>query len=158
MESSVPQPQSGYIANSGMWLNTMIGVSLDSGATSFWTKSSWSWPEMPELGHVQRVHQRDDVHPRDVEAVPALTAGARAEDLAVLLARVVHRVVLAGHGEHVRRAQPGHHLLDLVELLRGGQMGEIAGVDDEVGCVAKTVDLVDGAGERAGDVGDWQGR
>jgi len=47
--SSVPQPQVGYIANSGMWLNTTIGVSLDRPATSRWMKSSWSTPRWPSF-------------------------------------------------------------------------------------------------------------
>ena len=33
--------------------------------------------------------------------------------------------------------QSGHHLLDLIELVGRGQVGEIAGVDDEVRCVAR---------------------
>ena len=44
---------------------------------------------------------------------------ARAEDASVLLTRIVDRVVLAGHGEHVWRLQAAHHLLRLVELVRG---------------------------------------
>ena len=131
----------------------MIGVSLDSRATSFSTNSSWSVPRWPELLQVQRVDQRDDVHAGDVEAVPAVAAGARAERLAILLARVVDRVVFTGHGEHVRRVQPGQHLLDLIELIGRGQVGEVAGVDHEVRCVAEAVDLVDGVAERVGHVG-----
>jgi hypothetical protein len=71
-----------------------------------------------QLLQVQRVDQRDHVHPRDVEAVPAVTAGTRTEGLAVLLPPVVDGVVLAGDREDVRCVQPGQHLLDLVELSR----------------------------------------
>ena len=56
---------------------------------------------------------------------------------AVLLAGVVDRVVFAGHGEDVRRVQPGQHLLDLVELVGCGQVGQVAGVDHEVRGVAR---------------------
>ena len=77
---------------------------------------------------------------------------AGAEDAAVLLTRVVDRVVLAGHGEHVRRLQAAQHLLRLVELVGGGQVGEVAGVNDEIRCVAEVVDLIDRVAEGAGDV------
>ena len=53
----------------------------------------------------------------------------------------------------MRGAQSGHHLPDLIELFRRGQMRQIARVDDEVGRVAQVVDGVDGMGERPGDVG-----
>jgi hypothetical protein len=112
-----------------MWLNTMIGVSLERPATSF------------------SIH-----HARDVEAVPAVTSGARAEGLAVLLAGVVAGVMLARHCEDVRRAKPGKHLLDLIELRGGGQMRQIAAVDDEIRCVAQAVYLVDGLAERVGHI------
>jgi hypothetical protein len=76
-----------------------------------------------------------------------------AEHRSILLAAVVDRVVLTGHREDMRGADPGHHLLDLVELRRGGQMGEIAGVNDKIRRVTEVVDLVDGPTERLGDVG-----
>ena len=75
-----------------------------------------------------------------------------AEHLAVFLAGVVDRVVFAGHGEDVRGVQPGQHLLDLVELVGCGQMGQVAGVDHEVRGVPEAVDLVDRLGEGAGNV------
>ena len=77
---------------------------------------------------------------------------SRAEGAPVLLPRVVDRVVFAGHGEDMRRLQAAQHLLHLVELAGGGQVGEVAGVDDEIRCVAEVVDLVDRVAERAGDV------
>ncbi len=109
--------------------------------------------QMAQLGHVQGVHQRDDVHAGGVEAVPAVAPGACAERLAVLLAAVIDGIVFPGHGEDVRGVEPGQHLLDLVELVGGGQMRQVAGVDDEIRCVAETVDLVDRLGERTGHVG-----
>ncbi|GAB4721756.1 hypothetical protein MOKP126_12920 [Mycobacterium avium subsp. hominissuis] len=109
--------------------------------------------QVPELAQIQRVDQRDQVHTGHVEAVPAVTGRTRPEDAAVLLPRVVDRIVLAGHGEHVRGLQRAHHLLGLVELLGRGQVGEIAGVDDEIRGVAQVVDLVDGPAEGARHVG-----
>jgi hypothetical protein len=49
---------------------------------------------------------------------PGLTrAGSGSERASIFLARIVDRVVLAGHGEDVCRTQSGQHLLDLIELL-----------------------------------------
>src|SRR5690348_16606512 len=39
--SSVDQPHFGYIANSGTWANTTIGVSLDRPARSLRIQASW---------------------------------------------------------------------------------------------------------------------
>src|ERR1700733_2406465 len=95
--------------------------------------------QVPKFLQIERVHQRDNMHAGDVEAVPAVAAGSGAEHASVFLARVVDGVVLAGHGEDVRRAEAGQHLLDLIELLGGGQVGEVTGVNDKVGYVAKAV-------------------
>jgi len=75
------------------------------------------------------------------------------ERLPILLARVVGRVVLTGHGEHVRRVQTRQHLLDLIELRRRRKVREVTGVDHEVGCVAEAVDLADGMAERIYHIG-----
>ena len=48
--------------------------------------------------------------------------------------------------------QAAHHLLHLVELAGAGQVREVAGVDDEIRCVAQVVDLIDRVAERAGHV------
>jgi hypothetical protein len=88
-----------------------------------------------------------------VEAVPAVASTARAEHLPIPLARVVGGVVLARHREHVRRVQLTQHLLDLIELLRCGEVSQIAGVDDEVRRVAEVVDLTDGVCERLCHIG-----
>src|SRR5215831_8037502 len=45
--SSVDQPHWGYMANSGTWANTTIGVSLDRPARSLRIQSSWSVPRWP---------------------------------------------------------------------------------------------------------------
>lgn len=107
---------------------------------------------MAQLAQVQRVDERDQVHTGDVEAVPAVANRARAEGVSVLLSRVVDGVVLARHGEHVVRLQTAHHLLRLVELFGAGKVSEVAGVDDEIRCVAEAVDLVDRVAERRRDV------
>jgi hypothetical protein len=57
------------------------------------------------------------MHTGDIEAVPAVTAGSGSEHASIFLARIVDRVVLAGHGEDMCRTQSGQHLLDLIELL-----------------------------------------
>ena len=49
--------------------------------------------------------------------------------------------------------QPAQHLADLVELGRSRQVGQIAGVHHEIRAKPQGVHLVDGAAERAGDVG-----
>ena len=149
-----PSPSPGYIANSGMWLNTMIGVSLDRPRDVLLDELELVGAEMArQLLKFSVLTSADDVHTGDVEAVPAVAAGARAERLAILLSRVVGRVVFTGHGEDVRRVQPAQHLLDLIELIGRGQVGQVAGVDHEIGCVAEAVDLADGVVERIGDVG-----
>src|SRR6202012_6165875 len=96
--------------------------------------------KVPKLFQVQRVHQGDHMHAGDVEAVPTCTTGSGAERASVLLAPVVDRVVFAGNGEHVRCAQPGQHLLDLIELSGCGQMGQVAAGEHALRPVTEVVD------------------
>ncbi len=118
--------------------------------------------EVAELFQGEGVDQRDDVHALDVEAVPAVAVGAGPEGGSVFLPVVIDRVVLAGHGEDLSGAQPAQHLGDLVELGRGGQVRQIAGVHHEVRAEPQGVDLVDGAAKRAGHAsvfaGPWNPR
>ena len=93
------------------------------------------------------------MHTGDVKAVPPVAATSRAEGAAVLLPRIVDRVVLAGHGEHLRCLEALHHLLGLVELVGAGQVRDVAGVNDEIRCVAEVVDAIDRLAECVGDVG-----
>ena len=106
------------MANNGMWLNTTMGVSLDRPRDVLLDEVELIGAQMAtaQRREAQRVDQRDEVHAGDVEAVPAVAAGAGAERLAILLARVVGRVVFTGHREDVRRVETRQHLLDLIEL------------------------------------------
>jgi hypothetical protein len=70
-----------------------------------------------------------------------------AERLPILLARV-GRIMFTRHGEHMRRVETGHHLLDLVELRGCRKVCDVTGADDGIGRVAKAVDLTDGVVER----------
>jgi hypothetical protein len=47
-------------------------------------------------------------------------------------------------------------LFDLIELVGGGQVGQVARVNDEVGCVTEVIDPINRLAERAGDI--WIGR
>src|SRR4051812_11094700 len=88
-----------------------------------------------------------------VEAVPAVAGSRGTECLTVLLPVVVDGVVFAGDGEHAAGLQFAHHLLDLVELARGRQVGQVAGVHDEIRAVGQRVDLADRFGEGVLDRG-----
>ncbi len=109
--------------------------------------------QVAELLEIDGVHQGDEVRAPMVEAEPAVALGAGPEELPVLLAGVVGGVVLAGQDQDLARPQRGEHLLDLVELFVGRVVGQVTGVDDEIGPGREPVDEVDGALEGLGDVG-----
>src|SRR5262249_32955171 len=75
--------------------------------------------------------------------------GPLTEPLEVLRA-VADDVVLAGHGEDPTDLDPLEDLGDGVELLGGGEVGEVAGVDQEVGSSRQRVDPGHGLLERGG--------
>jgi hypothetical protein len=68
-----------------------------------------------------------------VEAIPALTFGALAVAVEIGLAlSLIDEVVLAGHVMHVELGLP-NQLGGIVELVRLGEVGDVAGVDHEGG-------------------------
>ena len=77
--------------------------------------------------------------------------GPLAEPLEVL-AVVADDVVLAGHVEDLADLDPLEDLGDGVELLRLREVGEVAGVDQEVGRLRQRVDPGHGLLERGGHV------
>ena len=81
------------------------------------------------------VDQADEVDAVVVEAVPALALGPLAEPLEVLRP-VADDVVLAWHVEDLVDLDPLEDLGDGVELLGRREVGEVAGVDQEVGSFA----------------------
>ncbi len=112
----------------------------------------------PQVAHAAAlelldVHQADEVHAGVVEAVPAVAQGSLAvavqEGLALPL---VEQVVLAGNMERLepRLAQD---LVRVVEFLRLGELGDVAGVDDEIGLHRHGPDLGHRLAERRPRVG-----
>ena len=92
------------------------------------------------------------MHALVVVAVPARAERAAAEPRAVLRAVVVEDVVFAGHIEDLFRAAVLQQLLEYVELRRLGEVGQVAGVEDELGGAGQGVDAGDGLAEGGGDV------
>src|SRR5579863_3021851 len=107
-----------------------------------------------QLAHafeLQDVDQADEVNAFVIEARPAAAARVFAEALEIKLAIVRGRVMLAGHVEQLTpRAEK---LAERVELLWFGGVGEVAGVDEEIGLCWARVDFAERGPERRGDVG-----
>src|SRR6185437_3685700 len=97
--------------------------------------------------------QRDEMHPGMIEAVVTLVAGSPAEALEIFGYRGIGGVVLAGYRVKFGNAQTREQLAGQIEFGRLGQVGDIAGVDDERGLLRQGVDEIDGAGERSRHVG-----
>ncbi len=97
------------------------------------------------------------MHAGVVEAVPAVAQDGALGSLAVAVEvgpalALVEHVVLARHMEGV---EPGflQDLVGVVELLRLGQLGDVAGMDDEVGLARQGRDLGHRLAERDAGVG-----
>src|SRR5262249_44911590 len=92
------------------------------------------------------------------EAVPAVPLGPGAEALEVL--RIADEVVLAGYVGDVPNLGPLENLHDRVELAGCGEVGQVAGVDQQVRALREPVDLVDGGLGRGGAAtslsGSWE--
>ena len=101
---------------------------------------------------IDHVDEADEVHAVGVEAVPARALGAATVAVAVELHVLVEDVVFARHVMHV---EPGlrDDAVGVVEFGRLGEMGDIAGVNDEGWLDRKRLDLVDRFLERADGVG-----
>ncbi len=142
--SSVLQPHCGYMANSGMWLKTTMGVSDDSPAMSLRTKSIWSLPRWPSFSRLRVLTRAMKCTPwvsklySHRRACPCRRSAGRRGPVA-------DGVVLARYGEDTVCLHTGQHLLDLVELAGRGQVGQVAA--DEVRPESERVDLVDRFGE-----------
>src|SRR5271157_3203771 len=95
------------------------------------------------------VDQPDEVHPVVVEAVPALALGPLSEPLQVFRP-VADDVVLAWHVEDLADLDPLEDLGDGVELLGCREVGEVAGMDQEVGSLRQRVDPGHGLLKRDG--------
>ena len=101
---------------------------------------------------IDDIDEADEVHAVGVEAVPAGALGAAAIALAVELHVIIEDVVLAGHVMHVE-AGLGDDPVGVVEFGRLGEMGDIAGMNDEGWLHRQGLDLVDRFFERADGVG-----
>jgi hypothetical protein len=73
------------------------------------------------------------MHALLVKAVPTRAKASLAEARAVGRTIVVQDVVLTGNVKHLSRPAVLQHLLEAVELIVLGQMGEVPGVDQEFG-------------------------
>ena len=97
---------------------------------------------------IDHVHEADEVHAAVVEAVPAVAPRALAVAFEVSRAIFVQEIVLPGDEEHPVGPDLPRDLIERVELLRLRQMGQVAGVDDEVGRHRQRIDAGDRLAER----------
>ena len=99
--------------------------------------------ELAQATFANRHHvvQADEVRAFVIEAEPALAFRTLAKPFEVLFAVVVEHVVFAGDIKHPRRFAGLENLLERVEFFRFREMGEIAGVKDEVRRGGQCVDL-----------------
>src|SRR5436305_356377 len=93
-----------------------------------------------------------DVDDGEVAVVLDVTDGAEAQHAAKALGGDGEGVVLAGDVEALAGPGAAHDLVDGVELRRLGEVGEVAGVDEQVRRRGQSVDAVDGKLEGGGDV------
>src|SRR5262249_43381006 len=101
---------------------------------------------------IDNVDEADEMHAVGVEAVPARAFGAATVAVAVELHALVEEVVLTRNVMHV---EPGlrDDAVGVVEFGWLGEMGDIAGMNDEGWLHAKRLDLADRFLERAEGVG-----
>jgi hypothetical protein len=110
-------------------------------------------PEAPGSGtEAHDVHEADEVDPLVIEALPAGARGPLAESSQVLLAVVHEDVVLSGDVEDLADLGPFEDLGDRVIFIGFRQVGQVAGVDQEVRRLRQCVDLSDRLLERGGHV------
>ena len=109
--------------------------------------------EIPQASglEIDHVDETDEVHTVGVEAVPARAFGAATVAVAVEFHVLVENVMFARHVMHV---EPGlrDDAVGIVEFGRLGEMGDIAGVNDEGWLDRKRIDLVQRFLERADSV------
>src|SRR5262249_42920243 len=100
---------------------------------------------------IDHVDEADEVHAVGVEAVPARAFGAATVAVAVELHVLVENIVFARHVMHVE-PRLRDDAVGVVEFGRLGEMGDIAGVNDEGWLDRKRIDLVQRFLERADSV------
>ena len=111
-------------------------------------------PEHAEAAflHVRDIHESDEMNAAVIETEPPGALRAFAETLEVLRAIVAQDVMLAGNVEDLLRLACFQHLLEVIEFFGLGKMGEIAGVQDEVGLPGLRIDLRDRFPKGARDI------
>jgi hypothetical protein len=67
-----------------------------------------------------------------VEAIPARAFGVFSETVEVGFAVVAGDIMFARHIKHLLSLDGLHQLVNGVEFIRAGQMGEVAGVQDKI--------------------------
>src|ERR1700690_3477737 len=87
-----------------------------------------------------------------IEAVPASAFAALAVSFKILLSVVHCNIVLAGNIEDLFLGTC-EYCLRAVEFSRLCGMTDVTGVDDELGRMRKSVDLIDRSLKRTGDIG-----
>src|SRR6516162_10486167 len=137
-----------------MWAKTTIGVDAGRPLRSPSNHSSCSLPRLPRPPALRSTTLTRPMKctPFGVEAIPARAFGAATVAVAVELHALVENVVFARHIMHV---EPGlrDDAVGIVEFGRLGEMGDIAGMNDEGWLHAKRLDLADRFLERAEGVG-----
>src|SRR5512135_280262 len=103
-----------------------------------------------EIEHIDQTHE---MRPTEVEAVPTSAGTSMTEATEVLLAVIADHVMLTGHEERLVGLQLPHRLGKRVELVRLGEMREVTGMHDEVGCHGLRVDLGNGLAQRRRYIG-----
>src|SRR5258708_17421527 len=109
--------------------------------------------EIPQASglEIDHVDETDEVHTVGVEAVPARAFGAATVAVAVELHVLVENVMFARYVMHVE-PRLRDDAVGVVEFGRLGEMGDIAGVNDEGWLDRKRIDLVQSFLERADSV------
>src|SRR5580658_3604445 len=97
------------------------------------------------------IHQSHEVDALLIEAVPASPFAALAVSFQILFSIVDGNIVLAGNIEHLF-LRTGENPFRAVELSGLGRMTYIAGVDDELRRLRKSVDLIDRCLQRTSDI------
>lgn len=95
----------------------------------------------PALANVEDVIEADEMRPLVIEAKPAIAFCSLAEPFEILFAVVVQDIVLARDVKDAAALTIFQNLLERVEFLRLREVGEIAGVENEIRRRRQRVDL-----------------
>src|ERR1700683_459929 len=102
---------------------------------------------------VHDIYKTDEVGAFRIEAVPAIADGISPEAFTKHFAVVVQNVMLAGNVEDSIGFEALERFRERVELLRLGEVGQIAGGEDEGWGCGESIYLGDGFAQSCGDVG-----